>query len=158
MACAASLAVIKVIEQENLLQNIQEQGVYLGIGLYPVHDYPVDFLSESLLIKELTGQGARAAPFVFDIRGCGGFWAIEFDFENAKPDFKGPSFAMLVQARAMENGLIIMGMTGGADLQGNKGDHIILSPSYNITKEEVKTIVTVFTRSINEVLDDFNIH
>jgi len=117
-----------------------------------------DSLSETLLLKELTGQGARAAPFVFDIRGRGGFWAIEFDFENTKPDFKGSSFAMLVQARAMENGLIIMGMTGGADLQGNKGDHIILSPAYNVTKEEVETIVTIFARSINEILDDFSIH
>jgi len=65
---------------------------------------------------------------------------------------------MLVQARAMKNGLIIMGMTGGADLQGNKGDHIILSPAYNVTKEEVETIAMIFVRSVNEILDDFNVH
>jgi len=43
LACAASLAVLNVIEQENLLQNIQKQGAFLGIVLSLGHDYFVDF-------------------------------------------------------------------------------------------------------------------
>ena len=62
---------------------------------------------------------------------------------------------MLLQARAMENGLIIMGMTGGANLEGTRGDHIMLSPAYNVTKEEVQTIAKIFIRSVNEVLEEY---
>ena len=104
----------------------------------------------------MTGN-ARASPFVFDIRGGGGFWAVEFDFSTSQADFKGERFAMLVQARAMVNGMIVMGMTGGADLDGKNGDHIILSPAYNITKEEVETVAKVFILTVEEVLDEYNI-
>lgn len=96
VACAASLAVQKAILEENLLENMRVQGLYL----------------EELLRKRLTSPNAQAAPFVFDIRGGGGFWGIEFDFtcpEAARVNFQGKQFALLVQARALENGLIIMG-------------------------------------------------
>ena len=59
---------------------------------------------------------------------------------------------MLVQARALENGLIVMGMVGGANLQGTKGDHIILAPAYNVTKEEIEKIVGIFVKSTEEIL------
>ena len=64
---------------------------------------------------------------------------------------------MLVQARALDNGLIVMGMTGGANLQGTKGDHIILSPAYNITKEQIEKIVDIFSQSVEEVLKEHNV-
>lgn len=111
---------------------------------------------ERLLLQGLTGT-ARAAPFVFDIRGCGGLWAIEFDFSISQADLRGNAFAMLVQAQAMKNGMIIMGMKGGADLDGKTGDHIILSPAYNVTKEEVETIAKILIRTVEEVLDEYNI-
>lgn len=110
-----------------------------------------------LLRKRLTGN-ALAAPFVFDIRGGGGFWAIEFDFESAgQVDFKGEQFAMLVQARCMKNGLVVMGMTGGANLEGTKGDHVMLSPAYNVTKEEVEKIVELFVKSVEEILKEYKL-
>lgn len=61
---------------------------------------------------------------------------------------------MLVQARCFKHGLIVMGMTGGADLQGVKGDHIIFAPAYNITKEQVESIVEIFVQSVEEVLKE----
>lgn len=139
LACAASLAVQNVIEQENLLENIRKQGGYL----------------EELLQQRLTGPNKLAAPYVFDIRGGGGFWAVEFELGTAS--FEGGSFAMLVQARALDNGLIVMGMTGGANLQGTKGDHIILSPAYNVTKEQIEKIVDIFSQSVEEVLKEHNV-
>ncbi|TFK74978.1 hypothetical protein BDN72DRAFT_886090 [Pluteus cervinus] len=137
LACAAALAVQEVISSENLLENVRSQGAYL----------------ESRLHERFLGPNARAAPFTFDIRGGGGFWAIEFDFdgpEAASLDFKGQQFAMLVQARALENSLIVMGMVGGANLQGTQGDHIILAPAYNITREQIDTIVDVLVKSVEE--------
>ncbi|KAF5383775.1 hypothetical protein D9615_003562 [Tricholomella constricta] len=137
IACAAALAVQKVIESENLLENIRVQGAYL----------------ESLLQKGLQGPNAFAAPYTFDIRGAGGFWGVEFDFTEAPSlDFKGNPFAMRVQARALEHDVIVMGMTGGANLEGTKGDHIILAPAYNVRKEEVEKIAAVFVQSVEEIL------
>lgn len=64
---------------------------------------------------------------------------------------------MLVQARALDNGLIVMGMTGGANLQGTKGDHIIFAPAYNITTEEVEKIADIFSQSVEEVLKEYDV-
>jgi 4-aminobutyrate aminotransferase-like enzyme len=120
LSCAASLAVQKVIQSENLLANCCAQGKYLS----------------SLLRSRLQSPNAIAAPYTFDIRGGGYvivldihlyandvhhslFWGIEFDFtssEAAQLDFRGKSFAMLVQERCFDNGLVILGMTGGANV------------------------------------------
>ena len=64
---------------------------------------------------------------------------------------------MLVQARALQNGLIVMGMVGGANLEGTKGDHIILAPAYNITKQEIEKIVDIFVKSVEEILSEFGV-
>ncbi|KAG6812731.1 hypothetical protein H0H92_000948 [Tricholoma furcatifolium] len=139
LACVAALEVQNVIESENLLENIRTQGAYL----------------ESLLQTGLRGSGALAAPYTFDIRGGGGFWGIEFDFTNATNlDFGKEAFAMRVQARALENNLVIIGMTGGSNLEGTKGDHIILAPAYNVTKEEIEKIAAVFVQTVEEVLKE----
>ncbi|KAJ6513202.1 PLP-dependent transferase [Mycena sanguinolenta] len=140
LACAASLAVQKVIRDENLLENCRIQGAYL----------------EKLLKARLQGPNSLSAPFTFDIRGGGGFWGIEFDFdcpEAATLDFKGEQFAMLVQAHALKNGIVIMGMTGGANLQGTKGDVILLAPAYNVTAQEVEKITEMFGESVDAVLE-----
>ncbi|KAF5336717.1 hypothetical protein D9758_015080 [Tetrapyrgos nigripes] len=139
LACAASLAVQEVIESDNLLENCRKQGAYL----------------EKLLNERLRGPNALAAPYTFDVRGGGLFWGIEFDFTSPdarKVDLKGKAFAMEVQARALEKSLIIMGMTGGSNLAGDRGDHLMLCPAYNITKEEVEKIVDIFVASVEEVL------
>ncbi|KAG6821487.1 hypothetical protein H0H93_010211 [Arthromyces matolae] len=135
LSCAAALAVQNVIESENLLENIRTQGAYL----------------KNLLETGLRGPNAVAAPYTFDIRGGGGFWGIEFDFTNAANlDFGNVAFAFRVQARALENGLVIIGMTGGSNLEGTKGDHIILAPAYIVTKEEIEKIAAVFVQSVEE--------
>jgi E3 ubiquitin-protein ligase TRIP12 len=138
LACAASLAVQRVIEEETLLPKVVQNGE----------------LMEKLLYQGLLTEGAIARPFTFDIRGRGAFWGIEFDFSGyeAKLDFKRQTFAMLVQARCLENGLIAMGMNGGANLEGSKGDHLILGPAYNVTTEEIEKIVDIFVKSVDEIL------
>jgi adenosylmethionine-8-amino-7-oxononanoate aminotransferase len=117
-----------------------------------------------LLQERLTGPNSLALPYTFDVRGGGGFWGVEFDFtidnnnnNGIIVDFKGESFAMLVQARALQNGLIVIGMVGGANLEGTKGDHIILAPAYNVTKEEIEKIVDIFVNSVEEILREFGV-
>ncbi|KAL0579002.1 hypothetical protein V5O48_002997 [Marasmius crinis-equi] len=145
LACAASIAVQKVIDSENLLENCRKQGAYLA----------------SLLKDRLQGANSPAKPYVFDIRGGGLFWGIEFDFDTPEAikaiDLKGQGFAMLVQAQALEKGLVIMGFAGGSNLEGTKGSHVLLSPAYNVTKEEIEKIVDVLVDSIEEVLTQHKI-
>ncbi|RPD53382.1 PLP-dependent transferase [Lentinus tigrinus ALCF2SS1-7] len=141
ISCAAALAVQKVIADEKLFENVAVQGPRL----------------ESQLRARLTGPNARAAPFVWDVRGGGAWWAVEFDFDNeaakAKAKgYEGKTFGTDVQAKALENGLVIMGFTGGSSLDGLKGSHLMLSPAYNITAEEVDKIVDIFVKSIEQVL------
>jgi len=144
-ACAGALAVQDVIKNENLLENINKQGEYLA----------------SLLRERLTSSISNAAPFVFDIRGRGGFWALEFDFSSAegqKLDFGDhKTFAIAAQQKALENGLIIMGLSGGANLEGSKGDHLILAPAYNVTKENIESMVDILVRSVEESLKEAGI-
>ncbi|KXN92384.1 hypothetical protein AN958_07002 [Leucoagaricus sp. SymC.cos] len=141
LACAAALAVQRVIEEEDLLSNVRAQGQYL----------------EQLLGQRLRGPNAKAAPYIYDIRGGGLFWGFEFDWEKLEAesfDFKGDTIAMLVQARALKNGLVLMGLTGGANKEGTKGDHIILAPAYNVKKEEIEMIVDILVQSVEEILTE----
>jgi E3 ubiquitin-protein ligase TRIP12 len=141
LSCAASLAVQKVIEEENLLENCRTQGIYLA-----------------KLLKERLSNSI-AAPYVFDVRGGGLLWAVEWDFTEefagsaaAQVDFKGQQFAMLVQARCMVNELVIMGMVGGANIENTQGDTSIFAPAYNVTPAQVEEIVERFVRSAEEAL------
>lgn len=128
-----------VIEEEGLLANCRTQ----GDKLY------------KLLQDGLTSPNALAAPFVFDIRGGGGFWGIEFDFtgpEASSLNMRGKQFGGLVQAKALQNGLVLIGMSGGANVEGTTGDHLILAPPYNITSSQVEEIVKILVQSVEEVL------
>ena len=129
----------KVIEEEDLLANCRTQGEKLY----------------KLLQDGLTSPNALAAPFVFDIRGGGGFWGIEFDFtgpESSSLNMGGKQFGGLVQAKALQNGLVLIGMSGGANVEGTTGDHLILAPPYNITSSQVEEIVKILVQSVEEVL------
>jgi len=59
---------------------------------------------------------------------------------------------MQVQAKAMENGLVLMGLTGGANIEGTKGDHIMLSPAYNTKKSEIEEIARLTILSVEQSL------
>ncbi|KAL5512909.1 hypothetical protein ACEPAH_3307 [Sanghuangporus vaninii] len=142
IACAASLAVQKVIIEENLITEARVQGEKFG----------------KRLSEAMYSANNPAKPFVFDVRGAGCFWAIEFDFDGPEEqslyDFKGKRFGPILNAQCMKNDLIILGMSGGANLEGTKGDHAIFAPPYNITDAEIEKVVTVFAKSVEEVLDD----
>lgn len=142
ISCAASLAVQKVVNSENLLSNAIEQGNLLS----------------SLLRSKLLSPDSPLAPYVFEIRGRGAWWAVEFEFAEpqggAKPiKFKGgETFGMLTQAKCLKNGLVVMGFSGGGNVEGTRGDHIMFSPAYNVTTELTEKIVELFVESAEAVL------
>lgn len=104
-----------------------------------------------LLREALCGETSLAKPYTFDIRGAGGFWAIEFDFPQVMLHRQDVlNFGLLVQAKAMENGMVVMGFTG----QPNHGSTILLSPAYNVSSTEIQTIAAITVKSIEQVLVD----
>lgn len=141
LSCAASLAVQKVIIEEDLLAQCRKNGAHMI----------------ALLKDRLQSPNALAAPYTFDVRGAGAFFGIEFDFSNLEArrvDMKDQQFAMVVQACCLKNGLVAMGMVGGSSLDGSKGNHLMLGPAYNATTEEIEKIVDIFVKSIEEVLTE----
>lgn len=119
-ACAAALAVQKVIERDELLQNVREMGAYLRQAL-----------------DERFGQN----PAVGDIRGRGLFIGIELvaDRETKQPFDPALKLHSAVKREAMARGLMIY--PGGGTIDGKNGDHILLAPPFIINREIADQIV-----------------
>ena len=128
-ACAAANAVLKVIEEENLLANVQRRGKEL-----------IEKLRESL----------EDHPAVGDIRGIGLFIGIEFVENKSTKEPFDPAlkFSDKLKDIAMRNRLLCYPGNGTAD--GMRGDHVLLAPAYNIDSEHVVAIAERLTRSIDE--------
>jgi len=132
IACAAALEVQKVIEGENLLENIRAVARYL---------------SESL--NERFGQH----PNVGDIRGRGLFQAIELveDRESKRPFQASRKLHAVIKKNAMERGLMVYPTGGVAD--GKAGDHVLLAPPYIVTRGEVDIIVDRLASAVTAALE-----
>jgi adenosylmethionine-8-amino-7-oxononanoate aminotransferase len=120
LACAAALAVQRVIHRDGLLANVRAQGGQLARRL-----------------KERFGNH----PFVGDVRGRGLFQAVELVADRGskasfEPDHK---LHARVKAEAMARGLMVYPMGGTVD--GVRGDHVLLAPPFIIDAPIVDTIV-----------------
>jgi len=140
LACAAALAVQKVIAEEDLLSRCKESGKLL-----------------SSLLRTRLASPSPAAPYIFDIRGGGLFWGIEFSGHENKyrPSEPGERLAIKLQAICLQNGLIVMGFSGGADLEGVSGEHLLLAPALTATSAEIEAIANIVVASIESVVADF---
>lgn len=121
VACAASLAVQRIIRWEGLLLNVQKQGLYL-----------------SQLLQDKLGSHRN----VGDIRGEGLFWGIEFveNKETKVPFRKALNVANTISEIALEFFKITLYPSQGTS-NGVDGDHVIVAPAYNITGADVDHIV-----------------
>src|SRR5262249_38446151 len=109
LACAAALAVQRIIRRDDLVGNVRRQGAHLARAL-----------------SERVGDH----PFVGDVRGRGLLQGVELVAERAG---KQPFAAALavnarVKRQAMARGLLVYPMGGTAD--GSAGDHVLLAPPF----------------------------
>jgi len=121
LACTASLAVQKYIEENNLLDNVKQRGAELMTAL-----------------QSAFGQH----PHIGDIRGRGLFLGLELvQDRSAKTPFD-PSLKVhaKVKAAAMDAGLMCYPMGGTVD--GRYGDHILLAPPFIIEPAQIDEIVS----------------
>lgn len=133
VACAAALAVQRIIKRDNLLQNIQTTGDCLGRGL-------------------------RAAlgdhPHVGNIRGRGLMWAVEFvnDRKTKEPFPLKERVASRIKSAGLKDPWNIALNAGMGTADTIAGDHITITPPYNITVEEVELIIDRIKGVVEEVL------
>jgi adenosylmethionine-8-amino-7-oxononanoate aminotransferase len=130
-ACAAGLAVQRLIERESLVARVLERGAVLKRALH-----------ESL----------RRYDEIGDIRGRGFFIGLEFVRDRAtKQPFPADRRVNLeVGRRAFENGLICYPCAG--NVGGGLGDTVIIAPPYNATDNELAELVEKLTLAVEGTL------
>lgn len=131
IACAAALEVLRVIDDENLLENVRRMGSLL----------------ESLLMDQVVGH-----PHVGNVRGRGLFWGIEVveDKERKTPFLPTEGVAMGIHELALEPQYSISLYLGNGSVDGVNGDHVLLAPPYNVTELEIRKIAALTGTVIKE--------
>lgn len=131
LACAAGVAVQKIVKRDGLLARVRKGG--------------------ARLMQRLAAELADV-PEVGDIRGRGYFIGVEFVANSAS---KAPFPAALgvcssIVRSAAADGLLCY--PAPANVDGINGDTIILAPPYNTTDEELEEIAVRFTRAVKTTL------
>jgi adenosylmethionine-8-amino-7-oxononanoate aminotransferase len=131
VACAAALAVQRVIQRDGLLAQVRERGQQL---------------------QGLLQQALGDHPNVGDIRGRGLFWGVELVADRASKQWIDPAHKLHVRIKreAMAEGLRVYPMGGTVD--GQRGDHILLAPPFISTPAELAQIVERLKRALNRSL------
>jgi adenosylmethionine-8-amino-7-oxononanoate aminotransferase len=132
MACAAALAVQKVVQRDHLLANVRRMGALLHERLH-------------------TTFGGH--PHVGDIRGRGLFMAIELVEDRASKAPFDPALRLhaRIRAEAMARGLMVYPMGGTID--GKRGDHVLLAPPFIVTPAEIDIIVERLSGAVDAALE-----
>ena len=130
-ACAAALAVQRIIQREALVTRVQTRG--------------------AALLAELQAALARFRQ-VGEVRGRGYLIGIEFVRDRATREPLPPerAFSQALGRRAFEDGLIIYPCAG--NVGGIAGDTVIVAPPYNTSEAELTELVEKLIRAIERTL------
>ena len=130
-ACAAALAVQRIIQRDRLVEKCAVDGGYVMAQL---------------------NDRLREHPHVGDIRGRGLFNAFEIVQDRASKTPFPPDHGIAARLRdtAFDKGLICYPSAGTAD--GYRGDHVLVSPPYNITRPEIDQMIDLLVDTLDAVL------
>ncbi|ASN18107.1 aspartate aminotransferase family protein (plasmid) [Pantoea ananatis] len=128
-AASAALAVQHVIERDNLLEAVKQQGAYLQNAL-----------------RNVLGE----LPYVGDTRGRGLFAGVELvsDKADKTPFDPGLKLHAAIKANCMARGLMVYPM--GGTLDGQYGDHILIAPPFIVTTPQLDFVVDTLNTVIRE--------
>ncbi|MCU1359469.1 MAG: aspartate aminotransferase family protein [Ilumatobacteraceae bacterium] len=131
LACAAGLAVQRIVERDGLVERVQRDGPGLQ-----------DALRAALADVEAVG----------DIRGRGFFIGVELvaDRETNEPFDPALTLHLRIRRQSLDHGLKCYPMGGNVD--GVRGDTVIIAPPYNATAEDLAEIVDLFAVSVRAAL------
>ena len=132
-ACAAGVAVQTIVERDGLVERVAKDGPRL---------------------MAMLGEAIGNLPFVGDIRGRGFFVGIELVADRASKEPYDPALQLFarVRDRSFANGLICY--PAGGNVDGVKGDHVILAPPYNASESELGEIVDKLATSLKQVFGE----
>lgn len=122
LACAASLATLKVFQEEDTFKHVRRMGKYL--------------LSRLQQLKE------KYPAIIGDVRGIGMMNAIEFIQKNGMPN---SALTKQIQEQALQEGLLVL--TCGSD-----HNVIRLMPPLNVKKEEIDMMSNILMHVIGEIV------
>ena len=130
IACAASLAVLTKLINENMCEKVKNKGEIL----------------QKILEQDL-GQN----QFVGDIRGRGLFRGVEIvkDRSTKEPFSRKLNIANNIKKEALNLGLICYPMQGTVD--GIIGDHILIAPPFIINEDEINEISSKLKTTIENI-------
>jgi adenosylmethionine-8-amino-7-oxononanoate aminotransferase len=131
VACAAALAVQRVLARDRLVERCAQQGARLR-----------DELDEAF----------RYHPYVGDVRGRGLFQAIELvaDRSTKAPFDPALKLRARVKRAALELGLMCYPMGGTID--GARGDHVLLAPPFIITDDEMDVLIERLVEAVDTAI------
>ena len=131
VACAAALAVQRVIVRDDLLAQVRSRGRFL---------------------QSVLTQTFGEHPHVGDIRGRGLFWGIELVADRASKQWFDPARKLhaKIKRAAMAEGIMVYPMGGTVD--GRSGDHVLLAPPFISSEDELSQIVARLGRAISASL------
>jgi adenosylmethionine-8-amino-7-oxononanoate aminotransferase len=132
-SAAVSLAVMKYIEDNQLVVKVEERGVQLMSGL------------QALMEKH---------EIIGDVRGKGLLCGLEFvrNRGTKEPFSLQIGVTERLIEKAMSNGLLIYNASGGID--GQAGDCVIVAPPFVISKEEIDELLFMLDQSIEELVQE----
>jgi adenosylmethionine-8-amino-7-oxononanoate aminotransferase len=128
-ACAASLAVQKILRRDRLIEACALQGEKL---------------------KGLLQEQFKNHPHVGDIRGRGLFLGIELVQDRQTKAVFNPQHRLhaRIKQAAMGEGLMCYPMGGTID--GRHGDHVLLAPPFIVNDDELQLIVKRLAKAIDQ--------
>lgn len=131
VACAASLAVLRKILDQNLLDAVK---------------------TRSAQVFDLLHARLGQHPNVGDIRGRGLFIGLEFvaDRRLKTPFDPRLKLAAQIKTAAFEAGLICYPMSGTRD--GKHGDHVLFAPPFILSEAQGGELVDTFCNALDAVL------
>ena len=128
-AASAALAVQQVIERDNLLEAVQQQGAYLHRALH---------------------EALSDLPHVGHTRGRGLFAGVELVLDKASKTPFDPHLKLhaAIKANCMARGLLVYPMGGTVD--GHYGDHVLIAPPFIVTPSQLDFVVDTLHQVIRE--------
>jgi adenosylmethionine-8-amino-7-oxononanoate aminotransferase len=121
LACAAGIATIEAIEEEQLLPRVAIRGARLG--------------------EELRALQAEF-PFVGDVRGLGYMWGLEFVADPATKATPDPALDVTAKAVAAAAASRLIVYPARFCVDGTRGDAVLIGPPLTATDEELEELLT----------------
>jgi adenosylmethionine-8-amino-7-oxononanoate aminotransferase len=121
LACAAGIATIEALEEEDVLPRVADRGAWLGSRLRAI---------------------AAEFPFVGDVRGRGYLWGLEFAADPVTAEPPDPALDVTAKAVAAAAAGRLIVYPARFCVDGTRGDAVLIGPPLTATDEELEELLT----------------